>query len=149
MLGYLLFLALRVWGSSFNYIFMDFTLNTVALIIGIAISYFLYHNDVRPPVLTPPCSPKEGPATSSSPGLTSTGVAFGGLIYLTMLLFGEVSVITRWAVAPYPDQGPLPNPWGWVFTWFNPLLLLLLLFTLEGIGVVMILTFSLTEWQLW
>ena len=41
-----------------------------------------------------------------------TGAGLGSLMYLTHAVFGEVSVVTRWSVGPYPNTGPMPWPWG-------------------------------------
>lgn len=114
MLGYLLFMAIRVWGASFNFIFMSHTYNFLATAVGVALSIFLYKNDIRTPMAaaTTATSPPNKPNPSLYPGVVSTAVGFGALIYLTQLIYGEVSVVTRWAVAPYPDHGPYPYPWG-------------------------------------
>ena len=57
-------------------------------------------------------SSSSSPEAAKFPGLVVTSCGFGALMFLTMLLFGEVSVVSRWAVAPYPDIGPYPMPWG-------------------------------------
>ena len=51
-------------------------------------------------------------ANTRYPGLLATGVGFGALLFLTGLLFGEVSVIVRYSVVPIGEQGPQPWPWG-------------------------------------
>lgn len=83
----------------------------MASIVGLLLSIFLYIKDDRTPVVsTPP--PDDKNKAGRYPGLISMAIGFGGLLYLTQLLYGEVSVVTRWAVAPYPDHGPNPHPWG-------------------------------------
>ncbi len=115
MLGYLLYLAVRIWGSSFNYIFMSDFLNIVGVVVGVASSVLLYMNDVNTPASS--CKPLQHKKQSESapppsPGLLATSLAFASLLFLTSLLFSEVSIITRWAVAPHPFPGPQPHPWG-------------------------------------
>lgn len=114
ILGFLLMLALRVWFTSFNPIFTNFITNNVATGVGVLLSFYLFFQDRRTPVVTI----KDLPSTSihheekeKYPGLLVTGVGFGALIFLTLWLFGDVSVVSRWAVAPYPDRGPYPYPW--------------------------------------
>lgn len=116
LLGYLFFLAIRVWGTSFNVIFVSFIANNIATVMAVAFCFFLFVNDERTPLISHHGG-EESPQTvtpdaTKFPGLVVTSCGFGALMFLTMLLFGEVSVVSRWAVAPYPDIGPYPMPWG-------------------------------------
>ena len=120
MMGYLLYLAVRVWGSS--YIFMKTSLNLVAIFVGVVMSVIMYANESRSSLNTsrhpPPGSTKKSklPAPSPQPlKMVATGVAFGALLFLTSYLFGDVAVIVRWSGTPLPSVGPKPNPWGYVF----------------------------------
>ncbi len=120
LLGFLLYLALRVWGSTFDLIFVDITYNSLATIMGIFLSIFLYIYDYRTPVVaissTGTTTTAAATTTTTSrgryPGLISTAIGFGALMYLTQLIYGEVSVVTRMAVSSYPNHGPYPHPWG-------------------------------------
>lgn len=109
LLGYLLMLAIRVWGSSFDPSFMGLTCNNIATGVGVVLALFLYFNDWRTPIVTGNKPPQED---TKYPGLIATGVGFGALLFLTFWIFGDVSVLSRWAVAPYPNRGPYPYPWG-------------------------------------
>ena len=109
-LGYLLLLAVRTWGSSFNPVFFHKPTNFVAAVAGILLAAFLYWNDRRTPVIDGNESSVE--EVGRLPGLPSTAVAFGAALFLMQHLYGDISVVSRYAVAPYPDRGPYPYPWG-------------------------------------
>ncbi len=111
MLGYLLSLAIRVWGSSFNYLYLSYRFNNIVSVLCALLAVYLYVKDKRTPVISP--EPSESPrANTRYPGLVATGVGFGALLSLTGLLFGEVSVIVRYSVVSVGEQGPHPWPWG-------------------------------------
>jgi len=119
MLGYLLYLAVRVWGSSFNYIFMSNSHNIAAICVGVAVSVQLCVDDLPTAITSrPPPPPKSSsdktkpPNTSPSPRFVASGLALGSLFFLTSFLYSEVSIITRWSVGPQPFPGPQPYPWG-------------------------------------
>ena len=107
-------LALRVWFTSFNPIFTNFLTNNLATGVGVLLSFYLFFQDHRTPVITIqdlPSTRVHHEEKEKYPGLLVTGVGFGALLFLTLWLFGDVSVVSRWAVAPYPERGPYPYPW--------------------------------------
>ncbi len=111
MLGYLLMLAIRIWFTSFDPILSDFTINSAATILGGVLALYLYINNWRTPIVEVDEPSKHPRAGTKFPGVVATGFGFGALLFLTLYLFGDVSVLSRWAVAPYPHRGPYPYPW--------------------------------------
>lgn len=108
-------LAVRVWFTSFNPIFTDFLYNNMATGVGGVLSFYLFFQDWRTPIISnsdlPSSTRSHDTESERYPGMVLTGVGMGALLFLTLWLFGDVSVVSRWAVAPYPDRGPYPYPW--------------------------------------
>jgi len=55
---------------------------------------------------------EEKPAQVARASCVLVGCGFGSLLYMTQAVFGEVSLLSRWVVSGYPDNGPMPYPWG-------------------------------------
>ena len=107
-------LAVRVWFTSFNPIFTNILYNNMATGVGVVLSLYLFFQDWRTPIITStdlPSGKIHHRESDKYPGLVVTGLGFGALLFLTLMIFGDVSVVSRWAVAPYPDRGPYPYPW--------------------------------------
>ncbi len=111
MLGYLLMLAIRVWYTSFDPVFSSFTFNSAATILGVVLAVYLYFNNWRTPIIGGEEPSKPPRVDARFPGVVATGFGFGALLFLTLYVFADVSVLSRWAVAPYPHRGPYPYPW--------------------------------------
>ena len=114
VLGFLLMLAIRVWFSSFNPIFTNLLYNNMATGVGVVLALYLFFQDWRTPIITNtdlPSGKVHREESERYPGMVVTGLGFGALLFLTLLLFGDVSVVSRWTVAPYPNRGPYPYPW--------------------------------------
>ncbi|CAI8002702.1 PGAP2-interacting protein [Geodia barretti] len=118
ILGFFLMLAVRVWFSSFNPIFTNLLYNNVATGVGVVLSLYLFLQDWRTPIITSTDLPSgkihRNKESDKYPGLLATGLGFGALMFLTLMMFGDVSIVPRWAVAPYPNRGPDPNPWSFL-----------------------------------
>ncbi|XP_040527504.1 PGAP2-interacting protein isoform X2 [Gallus gallus] len=112
ILGKMMLLVLRIWYTSLNPVWSSQAANTVVLIIGlVAAAERIYSvEDER----------KQGANATgntvrkavSQPNWLLSGMAFGSLMFLTVWIFGEVSLISRWAVSGHPHTGPDPNPYG-------------------------------------
>ncbi|XP_052283467.1 PGAP2-interacting protein-like [Dreissena polymorpha] len=106
LLGFLAFVSSRIWFVTFVPTWWCNTSNSAVIAVGIiaVIDQFLEG------------SPSVANAASAGPmqrgPWVTTGLGFGSLLYLMNWVFGEVSLITRWTVQPYPNNGPEPYPWG-------------------------------------
>jgi hypothetical protein len=114
ILGFFLMLASRAWYVSINPVWADPTSNKSLLLLGIVALldrvYTGHIANAESDGKTPSQSSKDSKITG--PGWVLVAVGFGALMFLTHTVFGEVSLVCRWAVSGYPDIGPPPNPWG-------------------------------------
>uniref|UniRef100_G1NH93 Uncharacterized protein n=1 Tax=Meleagris gallopavo TaxID=9103 RepID=G1NH93_MELGA len=103
ILGKMMLLILRIWYTSLNPVWSSQAANTVMLTIGLVAAVERIYSGKY-------IVAKK--ATVSQPNWLLSGVAFGSLMFLTVWIFGEVSLISRWAVNGHPHTGPDPNPYG-------------------------------------
>ena len=118
ILGLFLLLVLRISYVTVNPIWSDVTSNSFVLLIAVIATlnkvYTGYIMSVSQSGPRAKLSTKPQDSKVSGPGWFLVALGFGALMFLTHDVFGEVSLICRWAVSGYPHTGPKPNPWGCV-----------------------------------
>ena len=116
ILGLFLLLVLRISYVTVNPVWSDVTSNRVVLLVAVIATldrvYTGYMMSQPGPQTKLSTEPQDSKV--SGPGWFLVALGFGALMFLTHDVFGEVSLVCRWAVAGYPHTGPKPNPWGYV-----------------------------------
>ncbi|XP_078534333.1 PGAP2-interacting protein [Lissotriton helveticus] len=111
ILGQILLVSLRIWYTSLNPIWSCSTSNMVILLIGLLATFNRIYTDRN---AQKDADPSSAPAEEAEPrpSWLLSAASYGSLLFLTYWVFGEVSLVSRWAVRGHPDRGPDPNPHG-------------------------------------
>ncbi|XP_017600089.1 PREDICTED: PGAP2-interacting protein isoform X2 [Corvus brachyrhynchos] len=112
MLGKIMLLVLRIWYTSLNPVWSSQVANTIILAIGFVAAVEQIHSGGEKSKQGTNKTGNVVRQTASHPHWFLSGIAFGSLMFLTLWIFGEVSLISRWAVSGHPHTGPDPNPYG-------------------------------------
>ncbi|KAM8808363.1 PGAP2-interacting protein [Eudromia elegans] len=113
ILGKIMLLVLRIWNTSLNPVWSSQAANTVVLTLGfIAAVEQIYSGGDRKKQETSNTTGNAVRGTAAPLNWLFSGLAFGSLMFLTVWIFGEVSLVSRWAVSGHPHTGPDPNPYG-------------------------------------
>lgn len=106
-------LTLRIPYTTVNPIWSDTMSNRVVLLLGaICTMDRVYTGYTMSVTQASSAGSQLQDSKVAGPGWLSVGLGFGALMFLTQSVFGEVSLVCRWAVSGYPHTGPMPNPWG-------------------------------------
>ena len=110
ILGFFLMLSLRIFYVSLNPIWWSPTFNTITCVTGVVMTisqavFISGHSSAH----KSKCN--SGNRVSWHQWLRIS-VGFSAMFWLTHWVFGEVSLVSRWAIAGAPESGPSPNPWG-------------------------------------
>ena len=116
ILGLFLLLTLRISYITVNPVWSDVTSNRAVLLVAVLATldrmYTGYMMSLCQSGSQSQSSSEPQDSSLSGPGWLLVAMGFGALMFLTHSVFGEASLVCRWAVSGYPNTGPKPNPWG-------------------------------------
>ncbi|XP_003225366.3 PGAP2-interacting protein [Anolis carolinensis] len=115
ILGKILLLVIRIWYTSLNPLWSCTAFNAAVMILGFMAVLERMHSGERTKAIR--AKSQAGNVAEEILHRSNwilSGMAFGSLMFLTLWIFGEVSLISRWVVSGFPEPGPDPNPHGGV-----------------------------------
>ncbi|XP_033016436.1 PGAP2-interacting protein [Lacerta agilis] len=112
ILGKILLLVLRICYTSLNPVWNCTTANVTITVLGFIAALERTYTGTKNQKQEANKIGNSAKETIRGSNWFLSGTAFGSLMFLTFWIFGEVSLVSRWAVSGHPQPGPDPNPHG-------------------------------------
>ena len=108
IIGYFATISLRVWTYTFMPAWFSTESNIISFVVcGLATLDKIFSGDDWHLGET-----NQKPSPKVKTNWIASSAGFASWVYLNYWVFGEVSLITRWAFSTYPSPGPQPLPFG-------------------------------------
>ncbi|CAI5783820.1 Hypothetical predicted protein [Podarcis lilfordi] len=112
ILGKIVLLVLRICYTSLNPVWNCTTANVTITVLGFVAALERTYTGTKSQKQEANKIGNAAKETIHGSNWFLSGTAFGSLMFLTFWIFGEVSLVSRWAVSGHPQPGPDPNPHG-------------------------------------
>ncbi|CAK8683519.1 unnamed protein product [Clavelina lepadiformis] len=118
-IGFMAMVASKIWYVSISPMWNDYVTNkvlitflTLAAVAKVMVEWMTL--SAKPSTLkqSGDTVKTESKVKTKKQSCLGPSLAYGATCFVLHAIFGEVSVVCRYAVQGYPNTGPLPNPWG-------------------------------------